>query len=53
MHWHYLHEIAEFDEIAQADELSFLLDYLATFSNFQYIKMLRCIATKQDHVNSS
>ena len=23
MHWHYVHKIVEFDEIAQADELSF------------------------------
>ena len=35
MHWHYVHKIAEFDEIAQADELSFVLDYFEIFTIYE------------------
>ncbi len=56
MHWHHVHNIVEFDEIAQATTVLrlmsclFVLDYFeilttkqfcsATFSNFQYIKTI-------------
>ncbi len=37
MHWHYVHKIVEFDEIAQADELSFfVLDYFEMFTTKQF-----------------
>ena len=36
MHWHYVHKIVEFDEIAQAHKLSFVLDYFEIFTMKQF-----------------
>ena len=55
MHWHYVHKIVEFDEIAQADELFFVLDYfeISLRNNFavRHVRQLMAIfnTSKRSH----